>query len=151
MMSEISLLLKRGWDNIWKDKTLWLFGSLFFLQSLIGNFPIQDNTGLLPLLLKLVKFLIPIAFGIVSYIGILYILHCLINDVSASLRDTFFVTRKSFGRILFLFLIISIPLILFSSFVFTFYMGKFFKTSILLIPPLSSFYHYPYLVPYSIS
>ena len=76
-MSDVSLLLKRGWENIWKEKLLWLFGGLLLLEPLVQFIPIQNSTGLTLSFLRLVKSFISLLLTTSSYTGVTYIAYCI--------------------------------------------------------------------------
>ena len=95
-MSDVSLLLKRGWENIWKEKLLWLFGGLLLLEPLVQFIPIQNSTGLTLSFLRLVKSFISLLLTTSSYTGVTYIAYCIANGKSADIKATLHIIRKFF-------------------------------------------------------
>jgi len=75
-MSEISSFLQRGWNNIWKEKILWIFSALILVDPLIRLvFPLQKSSALLPSFLNLVISFVSLYLLYVRIIGVTYIVY----------------------------------------------------------------------------
>jgi hypothetical protein len=100
MMSDISLFLQRGWNNIWKEKILWAFSALNFAYPLIRLvFPIQKADGLLSSLSNLVIISVLIYLIFVRIIGVTYILYWKTVGNSINILTVFQKIRNLFWRI----------------------------------------------------
>jgi len=107
-MSDISLFLQHGWENIWKEKLIWLFGGLLLLEPLVQFIPVQNSTGLTFSFLRLVKSSISLLLTTSSYTGVIYIAYCAANGKSADIKTTINAIRKFFW-----FIVLSFVTILF--------------------------------------
>jgi hypothetical protein len=127
MMSDISLFFRRGWENLWKEKILWLFSSLVLIDPLVRFvIPIRSNNNPLLSLLNFVISLIFLALMLVSYTGTTYVAYSITVGNPINIQETFQVGRKFFWRVIasscsyFLFFIIFFVLCLSPVFIFYF-------------------------------
>ena len=98
-MSDISLLLQHGWNNIWKDKTLWLFSALPLVSTLIRlGTPNQENVNLTSVLLSLVPFLISLYVMYIGYAGVAYVAYCIAIGALINIQSAFQAAGKLFWR-----------------------------------------------------
>ena len=99
-MSDISLLLKHGWENIWKDKTLWLFSALVLVEPLfLLVFPNQKNTELPSSFLVLAENFIFLSLVFISNMGTTYVAYCIMAGNPVNIQTTFQAVRKFFWRV----------------------------------------------------
>ena len=75
-MADVFLFIRQGWDNIWRQKIIWLFGALPILDQLFRTFQIEPGQNLSVLLLSLIEVLISIILTWVSFIGVPYLAYC---------------------------------------------------------------------------
>jgi len=114
-MSNISLFFRYGLSDIWKEKTIWLFVALSLAQGLF-NIPLTEKNlwwlwGILSV--------IGLVFYFACNIGVPFITYCVFIGEPVTIPKTFQAVRKSFKRIVTLFLgavILVIPCICSTSF-----------------------------------
>ena len=113
MASEISSLFKHGWENLWKNKVLWLFSSLVLIEPLFYLIiPIQKNKDLPSLLLNLGVSLASIYFTFISIAGVALVSYCTAIGNTIDFNTAYNASNKLFWRIValsFLLLILLFP------------------------------------------
>jgi hypothetical protein len=97
-MSDIPLLLLRGWKNIWKEKILWLFSALVLVEPLVRTIQIQKSVGLLSSFLNLIESLVFLVLICVSYAGVPYVAYCIAADKPVNIQTTFLAVKKFLWR-----------------------------------------------------
>ena len=99
-MSDISLLLQRGWENIWKDKTIWLFSALILIDPLVHLvFPIQKIVDLPSSLLSLAVSFASFFLTFISFTGVSYVAYCIAIGNPVNLQTAFQIAKKIFWRV----------------------------------------------------
>jgi len=99
-MADVFLFIKPGWNNIWRQKIIWLFGALPILDQLFRTFQIEPGQNLSVLLLSLIEVLISIILSLVSLIGVPYLAYCFSIGRSSTIQETLFAIRKFSGRVI---------------------------------------------------
>lgn len=100
-MSDISLFFRRGWENLWKEKILWLFSSLVLIDPLVRFvIPIRNNNNLLLSLLNFVISLIFLALMFIGYTGATYVAYSISIGNSVGIQETFQAAKRFFWRTL---------------------------------------------------
>lgn len=96
-MDSISFFLKNGWQILWKDKLVWIFGVLYVSPGLTLFIPQSGPLGLW------LSFAVPLGALFATLVGeggIVYVAyHAGIGDPT-SLSQTWLAVRKCIGRIL---------------------------------------------------
>lgn len=101
MMTDVFTFFQLGWKNLWKEKTLWLFSALLFVEPLVRLvFPIQKVPTFLPSLLNLVASFIFLALAYISFIGTTYVAYSIAADTPVSVQETFQASKKFFWRVI---------------------------------------------------
>jgi hypothetical protein len=101
MMSEISSLFQRAWENIWKNRVLWLFSSLVLIDPLLRLvIPIQKSNDLTSSLLKLVIGFASIYFMFMSYAGVSFVAYCIAIGKPIDFQTAFQSAGTLFWRII---------------------------------------------------
>ena len=78
MASEILSLLQHGWENLWKNRVIWLFSSLVLIYPLLRLIiPMERNANLALSLLNIVINLAAIYFTFTSLVGISVVAYCI--------------------------------------------------------------------------
>jgi hypothetical protein len=115
MATQISSLLKHGWENLWKNKVLWLFSSLVLIEPLARLIvPIQKSDDLPSSLFDLVASLASIYFTILSIAGVAFVAYCIAIANPVGFQTAFQASKRLFWRIValsFLVLILLVPYI----------------------------------------
>src|SRR4030095_13419969 len=99
-MADVFLFIRHGWENIWKQKTVWLFSALVILNQLFNVFQTKRPTELFPSLIFLVTSCFLLILYYVGYIGVRYLVYCSLIGEPATIQETLFAVRKFFGRVL---------------------------------------------------
>jgi hypothetical protein len=100
MASQISSLLKHGWENLWKNKILWIFSALVLIDPLLRLIsPIPPDRGLLSSLLYLILSVASIYFMFVSYGGVSFVGYRIAIRDSVDYETTFQNATKLFWRV----------------------------------------------------
>src|SRR5688572_14346562 len=99
-MTDVFLFIRQGWNNIWKQNAIWLFGALPILDQLFRTFQIEPGQNLSVLLLSLIENLISIILSLVSFIGVSYLAYCFSIGKSSTIQETLFAIRKFSGRVI---------------------------------------------------
>lgn len=99
-MTDVFLLIQHGWQNIWKQKTIWLFSALpvitqFFLPTYNRG---EKNLSLL--LLYLVVSITYLILWVISLIGVPYLAYMFSMGSSASIQETLEAVKKFSMRII---------------------------------------------------
>ena len=116
-MTDLKFFIRHGWNNIWKQKTIWLF-SAFYLPFYCIQFIIPKQVLLLyDILLALVY--------LVNAISVPYDAYCYTNGNEATVRGTLIAVRKFIGRMFGCALLVAIPCLLLLCSVVTIFMGLF--------------------------
>jgi len=99
-MADVFLFIRQGWNNIWKQNTIWLFGALpilFQLYSASQSKPVQDLFGAF---LSLVALLILIILSLLNIIGVRYLAYCFSIGKPANIQEAVSAVRKFSGRVI---------------------------------------------------
>jgi hypothetical protein len=123
MASQISSLLKRGWENLWKNKILWVFSGLVLIDPLLRLIsPIPPNGGLLSSLLYLILSVTSIYFMFMSYGGVSFVAYRIAIRESVNYETAFQNSTKLFWRVVGIsfFLVFIITPCLFTVFIVTY-------------------------------
>ena len=99
-MADVFLFLRQGWNNIWKQNTIWLFGALPIFHQLFIAFQIEPGQNLSGSLLSLVEVLISTILSLVSFMGVPYLAYCFSIGRSSTVQETLFAIRKFSGRVI---------------------------------------------------
>jgi hypothetical protein len=100
MMSDISLFFRCGWENLWKEKLLWLFSSLVLIDPLLRFLiPTQTSNNFLLSLLNLVASFVFLAVTFISYIGTTHIAYSVAADNPVNIQEAFQASKKFFWRV----------------------------------------------------
>jgi hypothetical protein len=100
MTSELTALLKSGWDNLWKRNIIWLFSSLILIEPLLRFLlPIQRYKDLLPSFLNLVISWASFYFTILSITGTAYVVYYIVAEKTVDFITAFQESQKLFWRI----------------------------------------------------
>lgn len=99
-MTDVFLFLGQGWNNIWQQNAIWLFGALPILYQLFRAFQIEPGQNLSGLLLSLVEVLISIILSLVSFIGVPYLAYCFSIGKPATFQETLSAIRKFSARVI---------------------------------------------------
>jgi len=100
-LSDISLFLRSGWENIWKEKIIFLFAALVFVSVLFRLLSFSPAMGWSYFIEFLTIFILMCA----SYIGTTYIAYCVSIGKPVTIGKTLQVVRKSLLRITGLFIL----------------------------------------------
>jgi hypothetical protein len=100
MASEITSLLQHGWENLWKNRVLWLFSFLVLIEPFLRLIiPIPQNANLPSSLLNLVVGLASVYFGFLSTAGILFVAYCIAIDKFVDMGAAFQNSTNLFWRV----------------------------------------------------
>lgn len=99
-MADVFLFLRQGWNNIWKQNTIWLFGALPIFHQLFIAFQIEPGQNLSGSLLSLGEILISTILSLVSFMGVPYLAYCFSIGRSSTVQETLFAIRKFSGRVI---------------------------------------------------
>lgn len=100
-MSDIFTFIRLAWENIWKQKAIWLFSVLSVVpQFLFRIFPNKPQPSLFVLILLIGVFIVFIYFWYASNIGVPYLAYCFSIGKTVNVRDTFTAINKFSGRII---------------------------------------------------
>ncbi|MGA7192427.1 MAG: hypothetical protein WBW94_02270 [Anaerolineales bacterium] len=104
-MADLKFFIQQGWNNIWKQKTIWLFSALSVLFNFLGKIlPNQISTSFW-------YFVITVLIEFVIFISVAYDGYCYINGNEATARETLLAVRKFISRVLGCSLLILIPFV----------------------------------------
>ncbi|MAT41392.1 MAG: hypothetical protein CL609_03550 [Anaerolineaceae bacterium] len=99
-MADVFLFVRHGWKSIWKQKTIWLFSVLPFLNLVFIDFQVGRDADLLPqLIASIFGFFLSILY-FVSIIGVPYLAYRFLIGESATIQETLSAVKKFFGRAL---------------------------------------------------
>ena len=99
-MADVFLFMRQGWNNIWKQKIIWLFGALPIFHQLFLAFQIEPGQNLSGSLFSLVEVLISIILSLVSVIGVPYLAYCFSIGKSANVQEAISAVRKFSARVI---------------------------------------------------
>jgi len=99
--SDIALFLRSGWENIWKEKTIFLFTALSSVSVIFRLLSFPPSMGWFSFIEILINFI----FMCVSYIGTTYIAHCVSMGEPVTIGKTLQAVRKSLLRIIGIFIL----------------------------------------------
>jgi hypothetical protein len=100
MAAEITSFLQRGWENLWKNKVLWLFSSLGLISSILNLVvPNQRNVDLESALLNLVVSLVTIYFTVLGFTGVSFVAYHTAVGNLVNFGDALQASRKLFLRV----------------------------------------------------
>ena len=98
-MSDISLFFRLGWENLWKEKILWLFSSLVLIDTLVRFvIPIQTSHNFLLSFLSLVVSFIFLVLMFISYTGTTHVAYSIVTGNPVGIQETFQAAKKFFWR-----------------------------------------------------
>jgi hypothetical protein len=111
-MLDVSSLLRIGWENIWKNKILWVFSFLVLLEPISRFFiPIQNNNDLALSFLNLAIGFTSLYLSYISEAGVSFVSYCIAIGEPVNMQTAYQASKKIFWRVValsfFLFLIIS--------------------------------------------
>jgi hypothetical protein len=99
-MADVSLFIQRGWQNIWKQKTIWLFSALPALTGLFFRTYNRDEQNLALLCLYLVIIVMVMVLSVVGFIGLRYQAFNFSVGRSATVQETLDAVIIFSGRII---------------------------------------------------
>ncbi len=142
MASEITSLLQHGWENLWKNRVLWLFSSLILIEPFIRLIiPIPKN-AFLPL--SLLNFA-SIYLTFMSSAGVSFVAYCIAISEPVDFKTAFQSSTNLFWRVVgisFLLVLIIAPclfIVLIASYKEPFQIANLAHSFFLLSIPLSMF------------
>jgi len=122
-MSDITLFFQRSWENLWKEKLLWLFSALLLVVPLIRLIiPIQKSVDFVSSFFNLAESFVSFFLVFVSYTGVAYVAYCIITRNPINIQTALQGVEKFFGRIVastFLYFLILSPFLCLA-FIFSF-------------------------------
>lgn len=99
-MADIFSFLKTGWENIWKNKSLWGFGFLMLIEPIIHIFvPYQTSTELFSSLRSFVISLLSLYLSIWSMAGVSFISYRSAIGETVSLKAAYQSSKHIFWRV----------------------------------------------------
>jgi hypothetical protein len=99
-MAEVSSLLKNGWENIWKNKTLWVFSFLVLTEPVIRLIiPIQKGVDLPSSFFNLVVGFISIYFSFLSDAGVSFVSYRIAIHEPTNLQTAYQASKNIFWRV----------------------------------------------------
>jgi len=98
-MSDLALFLRSGLQNIWKEKTILLFGALSLVVNILGIVPFLKIFFESSLFLSFCSSLVNFFFLSIGYTGMTYAAYCAAIGKSISLQETLQVVKKNWGKI----------------------------------------------------
>ena len=123
MVSEITLLLQRGWINLWRNKILWAFSFLVLIDPLLRLIiPISQSENLPSALFFLVLSVAFVYFSFMSYAGVYFVAYCTAIGRPVNFKTSFQASTNLFWKIVgitFL-LVLFVSPCLFTVFIFSF-------------------------------
>ena len=99
-MADVFLFLRQGWNNIWKQNTIWLFGALPILFQLFPSSQSKPVPDLSDVFLPLVALLILLISTLLSIIGVPFLAYCFSIGKPASVQETLSAVRKFSARVI---------------------------------------------------
>lgn len=99
-MADVSLFIQRGWQNIWKQKTIWLFSALPTITGLFFRTYNRDEQNLALLCLYLVIIVMIMVLSVVGFIGVRYQAFNFAMGRSATIQETLDAVIIFSGRII---------------------------------------------------
>jgi hypothetical protein len=100
MASEISSLLKRGWNNLWKNRILWLFSGLALIASILRLIiPNQKSDDLPSSFLNFMISLTSFYFTVIGDAGTSFVAYCIAIGNPVDFETAFQASRRLFWRI----------------------------------------------------
>jgi hypothetical protein len=99
-MTDVFLFLRQGWNNIWQQNTIWLFGALPILFQLFPASQFKPVQDLSEVFLPLVALLILIILFLLNIIGVPYLAYCFSIGKPASVQETVSAVRKFSARVI---------------------------------------------------
>ena len=99
-MADVFLFIRQGWNNIWKQNTIWLFGALPILFQLFPSSQSKPVQDLSDVFLPLVALLILLISTLLSMIGVPYLAYCFSIGKPASVQETLSAVRKFSARVI---------------------------------------------------
>jgi hypothetical protein len=123
MAAEITSFLQRGWENLWKNKVLWLFSSLVLLDSIFYLVVPLQNVDFASSLLDLVVRFVTIYFTYLGFAGVSFVAYHTTLGNLVNLSDAFQASKKLFWRVV---VLSFLPFVFLApcTFVFAFSLGR---------------------------
>ena len=98
-MTDITLFLKSGWKNIWKNKIVWIFTFMVLFEPLLRLLvPIQRSFDLPSALVNLAISIVSFSFGIVNINGVIFLLYHVSNNESVDFPTAYETSKRRFWR-----------------------------------------------------
>jgi hypothetical protein len=112
MTSELAFLLKSGWDNLWKNRIIWLFSSLVLIEPLLRFFlPLQRYEKLFLSFLNLVISWASLYFMFLSIAGVSFVAYCVATETSVDVKAAFQASHKLFWRSIALWFLVALAIV----------------------------------------
>jgi hypothetical protein len=105
--SDLSVFLRTGWENIWKEKTIFLFAALGSVSFLFRLLSFSPATGWF----SFIEILINLIFMCASFIGTTYIACCVSMGERVTIGKTLQAVRKSLLRIIGIFILMILSIL----------------------------------------
>lgn len=99
-MAEVLLFIQHGWQNIWRQKTIWFFSALPIIGQLVLPNYDRGEQNLVLLCFYLMISILMLVISVVSFIGVPYLAYCFSIGKSVTIRETLLAVRKFAGRII---------------------------------------------------
>ena len=123
MVTEITLLLQRGWINLWRNKILWAFSFLVLFDPLFRFIvPIPQSENLPSALFFLVLSFAFVYFSFMSYAGVYFVAYCAAIGRPVDFQTSFQASTNLFWKVvgITLLLVLFVSPCLFTVFIFSF-------------------------------
>src|SRR5690349_16942854 len=99
-MTDVFLLIQRGWQNIWKQKTIWLFSALPLITQFVLPTYQRGEKNLSLLLLYLVVSIAYLILWVISLIGVPFLAYNFSIGKPATIQETLDAVNKFSVRII---------------------------------------------------
>jgi len=97
-MADVSLFIQRGWQNIWKQRTIWFFSALPVVAGLFLPTYNRGEENLVLLCLYLVFYISFLVLSVISLIGVPYQAFSFSIGRTAIVQETLDAVRKFLWR-----------------------------------------------------
>jgi hypothetical protein len=100
MALQITLLLKHGWENLWKNRVLWLFSGLVLVEPLLRLIiPVPNSESLASSISNLVVNLVALYFTILSIAGVAFVAYHTAIGSPVDFQTAFQASKRLFWRV----------------------------------------------------
>lgn len=99
-MTDALLLMRHGWRNIWKQKTVWLFSALPVLDQLFRVFVTKPDPQSIWLLPYFAENLLSLVLFFVSFIAVPYLVYCFAVEKTVNVQEALSAVKKFAWRVL---------------------------------------------------